>query len=110
MHARGRVLSLGRWLLEPLQLLVLAQVLFLVIGIRYLNFNITPLEAIITVASAAIAELLFAYVTAKLKNAPFSPFLPVSALAAGLGISIFFRAIHPAFFIVASVAAIASKY
>lgn len=95
---------------NPLALLVIAQVVFVLVGIFFLEFNIEPADALLAVSSAALFELLLAYVKALRNKRPFRFFFPTSALAAGLGIAIFFRSVDPFYFVLASFIAIGSKY
>lgn len=98
------------WLAEPLQLLVLAQTAYLVIGIHYLEFNVGLFDVLASVAAAVVCELGAAYVKARRGGKAFAWFFPTSALAAALGIGIFFRATNPGYFALAAALAILSKY
>lgn len=111
---RQKALAYGRawthWLLEPLQLLVIAQTVFLSIGIPYLDFHVGWLDVATAVITAVAVEYLASYIRSRRKNTAFRAFFPSSALAAALGIGIFFRASSPLFFCFAALAAILSKY
>lgn len=86
--------------LTPLHGLIVLQVAYLVLGYLYLDFNLSVLDAITAVTTAVLVE--FAWTRRR--------FFPGTALAAGLGIAIFFRASHPAFFALAALVAISSKH
>ncbi len=108
VYAYGR--SWIAWFLEPLQLLVIAQVTFLSVGIPYLNFNVGWFDVVVAVGVAVTTEFLATYIRARYTGSTFHPFFPSSALTAALGIGIFFRASHPAYFALAALIAILSKY
>lgn len=96
---------------DPLLLLVLAQLFFVVLGITTLGFDISWSHAAGAVAAAVFTELGGAALMWKFRGGQGAvPFLPLSAIAAALGIIIFFRATSPWFFVAAGALAIASKY
>lgn len=82
-------------------MLVIAQTLFVGVGIYALDFSITYTEATIAVLAAVVTEMLFTRTLSR---------FPTSALAIGLGIALFLRASHPFYFVLAAVLAIASKH
>ena len=86
-------------------LLVALQTALVICGILYLDFNITVVEALCAVGTAALTELVFSRYFKKT-----AWFVPKSALAAGLGLALFFRATSPWYFVAAAFIAIASKY
>lgn len=86
---------------EPLVLLVCAQAAYVVLGISWLGFHLTWTDAACAVAAAVVSEWAFK------RNWRFVPW---SALAAGLGIAIFFRATNPLYFALCAFLAIASKF
>lgn len=106
----ARIKSMIPWLLEPLQLLVVAQLAFLAIGIPYLDFNVGWFDVIVAVTTAVLVEFVATYVRTLYGGSSFRLFFPSSALAAALGISIFFRASSPLYFAFAALAAILSKH
>jgi Na+-translocating ferredoxin:NAD+ oxidoreductase RnfD subunit len=89
---------------NPLNLLVVAQVFFIAVGIVFLDFNVTLLDVAAAVLTACTLELFMMYREGK----PLR--FPTSALAAALGIVIFMRASDPLFFSLAAAIAILSKY
>ncbi len=92
-------------------LLIIAQTLYLFIGLIFLEFNTEWVDPITAVAAAVITELAFTNRRALIyRDTPFKIFFPKSAIAAGLGIGIFLRAINPWYFALAGFIAIASKY
>ncbi len=96
--------------ITPLQLLVGAQAYFIVLGKTRLEFNLNWSDILVVVATAIVAELLFAFLESHLRKQPYHPALPWSAVAAALGLAIFFRASHPLYFALAALLAIGSKY
>lgn len=95
--------------LQPVYLVIAAQLLFACIGIQVLHsFAIGWIEAAVAVGSAAFAELFFANVSVSGEQRKL--FFPASAVATGLGFVLFMRAVSPWYFALASVLAVASKY
>lgn len=86
---------------NPLYQLIVAQCAFVLVGMAYLEFHTSLLGAATAVGAAVLTELAFA--RGKL-------FFPASAIAAGLGIAIFFRSSSLEFFALAAFLAIASKH
>lgn len=98
---------LGTFFYDPLLLVITSQSLFLAYGISFLNFNLSLLDIAASVIAAVTAELLlWCYVSKRFGGLT----LPKSAVAAALGICLFFRASHPLLFAACAVVAIASKY
>jgi Na+-translocating ferredoxin:NAD+ oxidoreductase RnfD subunit len=93
--------------LDPLTLVIASQAAFLTYGISFLDFNVDWLDVLAAVASAVATEFIFVRLT---KGTSFSLFVPKSAIAAALGIGLFFRASDPVIFAACSALAIASKY
>src|SRR3989338_9614998 len=91
---------------DPLVLLIIAQIFYITIGIPLLDFHLGWIEVVVAVLAAIMSEFAFASLCEKKK----SFFVPKSAIAAGFGIAIFFRASSPVYFALASFLAIASKY
>ncbi len=95
---------------NPLYLLIAAQTYFLVLGKTRLEFNITWTDVVVAVLTAIAAELAFSYIERRVQKQPFKLFFPASAVAAALGLALFFRATNPIYFAAAALAAIGSKY
>ncbi len=95
---------------NPLYLLVAAQAFFIVLGKTYLEFNITWTDIVVAIATAMVAELAFSYIERRRKGEEFKLFMPTSAVAAALGLGLFFRAVSPWYFALAALAAVGSKY
>ncbi len=96
--------------LNPLYLLIAAQAFFVVLGKTVLEFNLGWTDIVVGLATAVAAELLFTYIARRAKGLPFELFFPASAVAAALGIAIFFRATDPIYFFLAALVAVGSKY
>lgn len=109
-RVRGLVVFLRRLAADALYELLTALALFLWIGIQYLGFSLDWFDVGVALFTAAATELLFANYRFILRRGPPKLFFPASAIVAGLGISIFFRALDPAYFALAAFLAIASKY
>ena len=89
---------------EPLIALVVAQLVYLVVGIAWLSFDLSPWSVLAAAGTALATEAFFIY--AFRKKLVLSP----SALAAALGICIFLRAPSIWYFAGAAFVAMASKY
>src|SRR3989344_177404 len=89
---------------DPLSLLIVAQFAFLATGITFLDFSLQWSDAFLAVIAAVVSELTLAHLFGK------TMFFPKSAIAAGLGVTLFLRASNPLYFVLAAFAAIASKY
>ena len=99
------------WFNNPVNLLIAAQGAFISAGLIYLDFGVTSLQIILSVGTAILTELMFSnFGSAKARSQPIQLFFPSSAVAAALGICIFFRATTPGLFALAAFLAIASKY
>lgn len=96
--------SLVHTIANPLHLLVAAQTLFLILGTTILEFHVSWLQISLAVVAATVTEIALGYV----RNRMFVS--PMSAIAAALGIGIFFRSDTLWMFALAGVLAIASKY
>ncbi|HEY4502163.1 MAG TPA: FG-GAP-like repeat-containing protein [Candidatus Paceibacterota bacterium] len=96
---------------NPVALVVVVQALFVLIGIGYLGFTIAPLEVLLIVGVAIATEITCANLqSGDLRRGRGKFFFPTSAVAAGLGIVLFFRATSPWLYVLAAFLAIASKY
>ena len=96
--------------INSLHLLVFLQVVLVAIGIQYLNFGITWMQVFVIVAVSIITELIFCNALRWRRGERVRMFFPFSAVAAGLGIAIFFRTLNPFIFALTAFVAISSKY
>lgn len=94
----------------PTLFVIGAQIVFLTLGIAALEFHVSWMQVAIAVVSAALAELAFANIDRMRRHEKPHLFMPFSAVAAGLGIGIFFRASAEWYFALAALLAIGSKY
>ncbi len=96
--------------INPLYLVIAAQVFFITLGKTVLPFNVSWLDIGAALVTAILAELLFSYLESRYYGRPHTVRAPWSAVAAALGLGIFFRATNPWYFALAALVAIGSKY
>lgn len=106
------IAGLGRgFAADPVGQLIAVQTALLLIGVYHIGFSISTWDITAALVTSVVAELLFANIPFFLRRTEKPVlFFPKSALAAGLGITLFFRAISPWYFVLATALAIGSKY
>lgn len=96
--------------MNPLRLVIAAQIFFLAIGFTFLRFHISLLDIATSIMVAIGAEWTLAYLSSARSNRRIQLSIPESAVAAALGICLFFRSASPWYFALAVFLAVASKY